>query len=137
MPATARAAVLNNAYVSARLVDTFPLPYGRGMHESVFSGSRLKKHDLRTLDLAKRLLDFGIHSPTIYFPLIVSEAIMAEPTETETKGELDRFCEAMLRIAREAAEDPELVREAPHSTPIRRLDEARANRQPDVRYRPS
>ncbi|NIP82763.1 MAG: aminotransferase class V-fold PLP-dependent enzyme, partial [Gemmatimonadetes bacterium] len=90
VPATARAAVLNNAYVSARLVDTFPLPYGRGMHESVFSGSRLKKHDLRTLDLAKRLLDFGIHAPTVYFPLIVAEAIMTEPTETETKEELDR-----------------------------------------------
>ncbi len=135
IPQTARAAVLNNAYVSARLGATYELPYGRGLHESVFSGSPLKKHGVRTLDVAKRLLDFGMHAPTIYFPLIVAEAIMTEPTETETKQELDRFCEAMLQIASEAASDPELVKNAPYTTPVRRLDEARANRQPDVRYR--
>ncbi len=134
VPDTARAAVLNNAYISARLSSTYDLPYGPGLHESVFSGSFLKQHGVRTLDVAKRLLDFGLHSPTIYFPLIVAEAIMAEPTETETKQELDRFCEVMLQIAQEAADDPDFVKNAPHSTPIRRLDEARANRQPDVRY---
>ncbi len=132
---TAKAAVLNNAYVSARLQDTYELPYGRGLHESVFSGAFLKKHGVRTLDVAKRLLDFGIHAPTVYFPLIVAEAIMTEPTETETKQELDRFCEAMLQIAREATTDPDMVKNAPYTTPVRRLDEARANRQPDVRYR--
>ncbi len=105
------------------------------MHESVFSGSFLKEHGVRTLDVAKRLLDFGIHAPTVYFPLIVPEAIMAEPTETESRQELDRFCDAMLQIAEEAAADPEFVKNAPYTTPVRRLDEARASRQPDVRYR--
>jgi glycine dehydrogenase subunit 2 len=136
VPQTAQAAVLNNAYVSARLGGTYELPYGRGMHESVYSGAALKRYGVRTLDVAKRLLDFGIHSPTVYFPLIVPEAIMTEPTETETKQELDRFCDVMIRIAEEAAKDPELVKNAPYTTPIRRLDEARASRQPDVRYRP-
>jgi glycine dehydrogenase subunit 2 len=131
---TGLAAVLNNAYMSARLEGTYDLPYGRGMHESVFSGAFLKEHGVRTLDVAKRLLDFGIHAPTVYFPLIVAEAIMAEPTETETKEELDRFCDTMLQIAEEAAKDPELVKNAPYTTPVRRLDEARASRQPDVRY---
>ena len=135
IPATARAAVLNNAYVSARLSDTYDLPYGRGLHESVFSGAFLKEYGVRTLDVAKRLLDFGMHPPTIYFPLVVAEAIMAEPTETETRQELDRFCDAMLQIAEEAVNDPDFVKNAPYTTPIRRLDEARANRQPDVRYR--
>ncbi len=134
IPETARVAILNNAYMSARIADTYDLPFGRGMHESVFSGASLKKHGVRTLDVAKRLLDFGMHSPTIYFPLIVAEAIMAEPTETETKEELDRFCDAMLQIAEEAERDPELVTTAPHDTPLRRLDEAQANRQPNVRY---
>jgi glycine dehydrogenase subunit 2 len=133
--ATSLTAILNNAYMSARLAGTYELPYGRGMHESVFSGSFLKPHGIKTLDVAKRLLDFGMHAPTVYFPLIVPEAIMAEPTETETKGELDRFCDAMLQIAGEAAEDPEFVKNAPYTTPVRRLDEARASRQPDVRYR--
>jgi glycine dehydrogenase subunit 2 len=133
---TARVAVLNNAYISARLEATYDLPYGRGMHESVFSGAFLKEYGVRTLDVAKRLLDFGMHSPTIYFPLIVAEAIMAEPTETETKEELDRFCDAMLQIAEEASKDPEFVKNAPYTTPIRRLDEARASRNPDVRYKP-
>jgi glycine dehydrogenase subunit 2 len=132
--ATARTAILNNAYVSARLSGTYDLPYGRGMHESVFSGVSLKEYGVRTLDVAKRLLDFGIHAPTVYFPLIVAEAIMAEPTETETKEELDRFCDAMLQIAEEAAEDPEFVKNAPYTTPVRRLDEAGASRQPNVRY---
>jgi len=135
IPETARASVLNNAYVSARLSDTYELPYGRGLHESVFSGASLKKHGVRTLDVAKRLLDFGIHAPTVYFPLIVAEAIMTEPTETETRQELDRFCDAMLQIAEEAAKDADFVKNAPYATPIRRLDEATASRQLDVRYR--
>ncbi len=135
VPETARAAALNSAYLAARLGDTYELPYGRGMHESVFSGAFLKKHGVRTLDVAKRLLDFGMHAPTIYFPLVVSEAIMTEPTETETKQELDRFCDAMLQIAAEAANDPDFVKNAPYTTPVRRLDEAKANRQPNVRYR--
>ncbi len=127
--------MLNNAYMTARLQGTYDLPYGCGMHESVFSGSFLKQYGVRTLDVAKRLLDFGMHSPTVYFPLIVPEAIMAEPTETETKEELDRFCDAMLQIAEEAAKDPEFVKNAPYTTPVRRLDEAKASRNPDVRYR--
>jgi glycine dehydrogenase subunit 2 len=135
MKDTGYAAVLNNAYVSARLDKIYDLPYGRGLHESVFSGSFLKQHGVRTLDVAKRLLDFGIHAPTVYFPLIVPEAIMAEPTETETKQELDRFCEAMLQIAQEAEKDPEFLKNAPYTTPVRRLDEARASRQPDVRFK--
>jgi len=132
---SARVAILNNAYMSARLEGTYDLPFGRGMHESVFSGSSLKEHGVRTLDIAKRILDFGMHSPTVYFPLIVPEAIMAEPTETETKEELDRFCDALLQIAEEAATDPEFVQKAPYTTPVRRLDEAQASRHPDVRYR--
>jgi glycine dehydrogenase subunit 2 len=131
----AETAVLNAAYLTARLQDAYPLPYGRGMHESVFSGTPFKKHGVRTTDIAKRLLDFGVHAPTIYFPLLVPEAIMVEPTETETKEEIDRFCDAMLAIAREAVEDPERVRSAPHTTPVRRLDEAKASRELDIRWR--
>ncbi len=132
--ASAEAANLNSAYMTARLQEAFPLPYGRGMHESIFSGALLKKHDLRTNDLAKRLLDYGVHAPTIYFPLLVPEAIMVEPTETETKEEIDRFCDAMLAVAREAEEDPERVKSAPHTTPVRRLDEAKASRELVVRF---
>jgi glycine dehydrogenase subunit 2 len=132
---TADAAVLNNAYLSAALAETYPMPYGRGMHESVFSGTALKKaHGVKTMDVAKRLLDYGFHAPTVYFPLNVAEALMTEPTETETRDELDRYAEAMLCIAREAAEDPELVTTAPHLTPVRRLDEARAARELDLRW---
>ncbi len=132
---TADAAVLNNAYLSARLSDTYPLPYGRGMHESVYTATPLKKkHGVKTLDVAKRLLDYGFHAPTVYFPLNVPEALMTEPTETETKDELDRFADALVSIAREAAEDPELVLGAPHTTPVRRLDEGRAGRELDVRW---
>jgi glycine dehydrogenase subunit 2 len=131
----AEAAVLNNAYLSARLESRFPLPYGRGMHESVFSGTELKKRTgVKTLDVAKRLLDYGFHAPTVYFPLIVAEALMTEPTETETKEELDRYADALLSIAAEAESDPELVTGAPHATPVRRLDEGRAGRELDVRW---
>jgi len=100
----------------------------------VFSGNNLKQHGVRTLDVAKRLLDFGLHAPTVYFPLIVPEALMIEPTETESKESLDEFVQAMKQIAEEARTQPEILHNAPHSTPVRRLDEARASRLLDVNY---
>ena len=100
------------------------------MHEFCLSGDRQKKaHGVRTLDIANRLLDYGFHAPTIYFPLIVSEALMIEPTETESKETLDVFAEALLKIAEEAENSPELVLSAPVTTPVKRLDEAQASRQ--------
>ena len=106
------------------------------MHEFVLSGRGLRKHGVKTLDVAKRLLDFGVHAPTVYFPLIVEEALMIEPTETESKETLDQFCDAMIQIAREAESNPELIREAPVTTPVRRLDQTLAARQPRLRWRP-
>jgi glycine cleavage system P protein (glycine dehydrogenase) subunit 2 len=101
----------------------------------VLSARRLKReHAVTALDVAKRLMDYGFHPPTIYFPLIVAEALMVEPTETETKETLDAFCDAMLAIAREAAESPELLKQAPHDRPVQRLDEVRAVKQPIVKY---
>ncbi len=134
--AMSEAAVLNANYVQARLRDAYRLPYDRRcMHEVVFSGSRQKAKGVRTLDIAKRLIDYGFHPPTIYFPLIVDEALMIEPTESESKETLDAFCEAMLAIAREAEESPEVVRAAPTNAPLRRLDEATAARKPVLRWR--
>jgi glycine dehydrogenase subunit 2 len=104
------------------------------MHECVASGTPFKQSGVRTTDIAKRLLDYGFHAPTIYFPLIVPEALMIEPTETATKDELDRFADALLEIAAEAEQNPELVTAAPHTTPVRRLDEAAAARNPNLRY---
>ena len=129
-------AVLNANYVLARLKDAYDLPFDRlCMHEFVVSARSLKKqHGCTALDVAKRLMDYGFHPPTIYFPLIVPEALMIEPTETEAKETLDAFCDAMLAIAREAAEEPELLKEAPHHRPVKRLDEVRAAKQPVVRY---
>ena len=125
------AAILNANYLAAALAGVYPVPYGkRCMHEFVASGEAFKKHGVRTLDIAKRLLDYGFHAPTVYFPLIVPEALMIEPTETESKETLDRFVEVMLRIAREAEENPDLLKNAPHETPVRRLDETTANRHP-------
>ncbi len=131
------AAVLNANYVLARLKEGYELPYDRlCMHEFVLSARRLKRdHGVNALDVAKRLMDFGLHPPTIYFPLVVPEALMIEPTETEAKETLDAFCDAMLRIVREAADDPEAIRTAPHGKPVRRLDEVRAAKNPVVRYR--
>jgi len=130
-------AVLNANYILARLRDLYDLPYDRRcMHEVVFSTRRQRAKGVRALDIAKRLLDYGIHSPTMYFPLIVEEALMIEPTETESKESLDYFIEVMRTIAREAEEEPDRVRNAPHHTPVARLDEARAARQPDLRWRP-
>jgi glycine dehydrogenase subunit 2 len=130
-------AVLNANYLLARLKDTYEAPFDRlCMHEFVLSGRRLKReHGVTTLDVAKRLMDYGFHPPTIYFPLIVPEALMIEPTETEAKETLDAFADAMLQIAREAAGQPELPKEAPHVRPVKRLDEVRAAKQPVVRYR--
>lgn len=130
-------AIINANYLMKILSDYFELPYpGPAMHEFVLSGSRQKDKGVSTADMAKRLLDFGFHAPTIYFPLIVREAIMIEPTETESKETLDQFAECMIQIAREAETDPDLVRNAPHTTPVARLDEARAVKQPDLRYQP-
>jgi len=130
-------AVLNANYLLARLKDAYELPFDRFcMHEFVLSGRRLKReHGVTTLDVAKRLMDYGFHPPTIYFPLIVPEALMVEPTETEAKETLDAFADAMLAIAREAAEQPELLKKAPHARPVKRLDEVRAAKRPIVRYR--
>ena len=134
----AELAVLSANYLRVRLKEAFELPYDRiCMHEFVLSGARQKRESgVRTLDMAKRLLDHGFHPPTVYFPLLVDEALMIEPTETEPLSELDAFAEAMLAIAREAADDPEMVKHAPYTTPVRRLDEAGAARQPDLRWRP-
>jgi glycine dehydrogenase subunit 2 len=105
------------------------------MHEFVLSARNLKReHGITALDVAKRLMDYGIHPPTVYFPLVVPEALMIEPTETEPKERLDDFVDAMRAIAREAAESPEVLKEAPHGRPVRRLDEVRAAKQPVLRY---
>jgi glycine dehydrogenase subunit 2 len=129
-------AVLNANYVLARLKEAYDLPFDRlCMHEFVVSARSLKKqHGCTALDVAKRLMDYGFHPPTIYFPLIVPEALMVEPTETEAKETLDAFCDAMLAIAREAGEEPELLKEAPHHRPVKRLDEVRAAKHPVVKY---
>src|SRR5205807_8000633 len=112
------------------------LPFERlCMHEFVLSARNLKReHGITALDVAKRLMDYGFHPPTIYFPLVVPEALMIEPTETEAKETLDAFCDAMLAIAREAAEQPELLKEAPHGRPVKRLDEVRAAKRAIVKY---
>ena len=130
-------AVVNANYVLARLRGAYRLPYDRPcMHEVVFSGAKQRSESgVKTLDIAKRLIDYGYHPPTIYFPLIVDEALMIEPTESEGMESVDAFCEAMLSIAREAAEDPELVKGAPYTAPLRRLDEATAARKPVLRWR--
>jgi glycine dehydrogenase subunit 2 len=127
------AAVLAANYLKERLKRTYKLPYDRlCKHEFVLSGRGLAE-DIHTLDIAKRLIDYGFHPPTIYFPLIVEEALMIEPTETVSKEELDRFIAALEEIAQEAKARPELLKEAPHNAPVRRLDEVRAARQPVLR----
>jgi glycine dehydrogenase subunit 2 len=133
--AISEAAVLNANYVQARLRDAYELAHDRRcMHEVLFSGRRQKAQGAKTLDIAKRMIDYGYHPPTIYFPLVVDEALMIEPTESESKETLDAFCEAMLAIAREAETQPELLRDAPHDAPLRRLDEATAARKPVLRW---
>lgn len=131
----AECAVINANYVRAGLEGVYDLPYkGRSLHEVVFSGTNLRKYGVKTLDVAKRLLDYGFHAPTVYFPLIVPEALMIEPTETESRESLDAFIAAMKKIAEEASTSPELLRNAPTTTPVRRLDEAKASRELDVCY---
>jgi glycine dehydrogenase subunit 2 len=131
----AESAVLNANYVRAGLDGVYDLPYkGKCLHEVVFSGANLKQYGIKTLDVAKRLLDYGMHAPTIYFPLIVPEALMIEPTETESRESLDGFVAAMRQIADEARTNPDILRQAPVTTPVRRLDEAKASRELDVCY---
>ncbi|HEV7585064.1 MAG TPA: aminomethyl-transferring glycine dehydrogenase subunit GcvPB [Solirubrobacteraceae bacterium] len=136
-------AVLNANYLLARLrekrvAEYLPLAYGElCMHEFVLSGGPMKRElQIKTLDLAKRLLDFGFHPPTVYFPLLVDEALMVEPTETETKETLDAFADAIAEILAEAARDPEMARNAPYTTPVRRLDEVTAAKRPVIRQAP-
>jgi glycine dehydrogenase subunit 2 len=130
------AAVLNANYLLARIRDAYELPFDRlCMHEFVLSARNLKRqHGVSALDVAKRLMDYRFHPPTIYFPLIVPEALMIEPTETESKETLDAFADAMLAIAREAADAQALLKEAPHSRPVQRLDEVKAAKQLVVRH---
>lgn len=128
-------AVINANYMMRSLAPYYDLPYDRHCkHEFVISGRRQKKLGVRTLDIAKRLLDFGFHPPTIYFPLNVEESMMIEPTETESKETLDAFIETMIQIAKEAEENPEIVQEAPHTTVVGRLDETKAARKPILKY---
>ena len=130
-----RDAVINANYIKEKLKQDYHLPYDRTcMHEVVFSGKKQKAKGVHTLDVAKRLIDYGFHPPTIYFPLIVDEALMIEPTETESKRALDSFIDAMKAIAKEASENPEILRTAPHNAPVRRLDEVRAARNPDLEW---
>ncbi|CAI8042818.1 Probable glycine dehydrogenase (decarboxylating) subunit 2 [Geodia barretti] len=134
-----RDAVINANYILSQLKGHYDLPYNRTcMHEVVFSARNLKReHGVSALDVAKRLIDYGIHPPTMYFPLIVEEALMIEPTETESKETLDFFIEVMQAIAQEAQDDPDLLHNAPHDSPNTRLDEARAARRPYLRWRPA
>jgi len=129
-------AVLNANYLMASLKDYFHLPYKCFcMHEFVLSGTKQKQKGVKTLDIAKRLLDFGLHPPTIYFPLIVPEALMIEPTESESKESLDEFIDCMIRIAEEVEKNSEIVKSAPHNTPVLRLDDAKASRELNVRWK--
>lgn len=128
-------AVLNANYMMRKLEKYYELPYKQHcMHEFVLSGKKQKELGVRTLDIAKRLLDYGYHPPTIYFPLIVEEALMIEPTETESKETLDQFIDAMINIAKEAEENPDVVLEAPHNTIVKRMDETTAARKPILSY---
>ncbi len=128
-------AILNANYLMSELKEYYDLPYeGPCMHEFVLSGDRQAKLGVKTLDIAKRLLDYGFHPPTIYFPLIVHEALMIEPTETESVETLNEFRDALIKIDEEARNNPDIVKSAPHNTPVRRLDEARAAKELDVNF---
>lgn len=131
-------AVLNANYIQKRLKDYYHLPYDRPcMHECVFSDKFQARNNITTLDIAKRLIDYGFHPPTIYFPLVVKGAIMIEPTETESKESLDRFIEVMIQISKEADQEPELLRRAPQNVKVKRLDEVLAARRPTLRWKPN
>jgi glycine dehydrogenase subunit 2 len=124
-------AVLNANYLKERLKDIFHLPFDKPcMHECVFTDQNQHPYKVTTLDIAKRLMDYGFHPPTIYFPLVVQGALMMEPTESESKENLDQFIAALKQIAREAETDPQLLRDAPHLTKVRRMDETTAARKP-------
>ncbi|MCL5935314.1 MAG: aminomethyl-transferring glycine dehydrogenase subunit GcvPB, partial [Firmicutes bacterium] len=123
--------------LEARLKGRFNLPYDRiCKHEFVLNSKQQKVHGVHTLDLAKRLLDYGYHPPTVYFPLVVEEALMVEPTETESKDVLDEFVESMLKIAAEVEDNAGLVKSAPHNTVVGRLDETLAARKPVLKWTP-
>jgi len=129
-------AVLNANYLQSLLKEVYELPYDRRCaHEFVLSCRKFGQRS--ALNIAKRLLDYGVHPPTIYFPLIVPEALMIEPTETESKEALDLFASALRSIAQELQEKPDIVKTAPHTTPVRRLDEVVAARKPNLRWTPS
>jgi glycine dehydrogenase subunit 2 len=131
-----KSAILNANYIVQSLKDHYYLRYpGYCMHEGVLSGKNLKESGLRTLDVAKRLLDYGLHAPTIYFPLIVSEALMIEPTDSESKETLDVFIQTMKTILKEAQDNPDLLKNAPHHTPVRRLDEVKAIKELKIRWK--
>jgi len=130
--------VLAANYLRGRVGEAYELPYeGPCKHEFVATAQGIKAATgVRTLDIAKRLIDHGYHPPTIYFPLIVEECLLIEPTETESLETLDAFADALIAVAAEAHEDPALLRTAPHDAPVRRLDETSAARHPDLRWRP-
>ncbi|HNG18808.1 MAG TPA: hypothetical protein PLI59_06505, partial [Candidatus Obscuribacter sp.] len=131
-------AILNANYLKVKLSRNFVVAHSQPcMHEFVLSGVKQKERGVATLNLAKRLLDYGVHAPTVYFPLVVPEAMMIEPTETENKETLDRFAEIMVTIDKEIDENKELVLSAPLKTPVGRLDEATAARKPNLRWTPS
>jgi glycine dehydrogenase subunit 2 len=135
---TTHDAVLNSNYVRKNLEDLYDLPYpSRSLHECVFSDKRQARNGVTTMDIAKRLIDYGFHPYTVAFPLIIRGALMIEPTESESREELDLFIDAMRAIAREAEDNPELVKTAPHTTRVRRLDEVTANRKPVLRWQPA
>jgi len=137
LKAMTEAAVLNANYLRRALAEHYHLPYqSPTLHEVVFDDSRQKPFGVSNIDIAKRLLDYGFHAPTVSFPLIVHGALMIEPTDSESLAELEAFVEAMKAIAQEARENPELLKTAPHTTPVRRLDEVRAARQPILRWYP-
>ena len=128
-------AIINSNYLLSHLKEKYDIPYRKNcMHEFVLSASKFKKNGVRALDIAKALLDMGYHAPTIYFPLIVPECMMIEPTETESKESLDGFIKAMETIAKQAEEDPDLLKDSPYTTPVGRLDEVKANRELNVRW---
>src|SRR6266571_3481400 len=135
LKAVAERAVLNANYLAEKVKGAFPLAFpGRPMHEFVSTAKPLRKHGVRAMDVAKRVIDLGFHPSTVYFPLVVEEAMMVEPTETESRESLDAFADALLQAAREAESDPDLLHEAPVTTPVRRLDEAHAARHLKLRW---
>ena len=135
LKAVSENAIINANYLRVKLREFYDIPYdGACMHEFVMAATRQKKKGVRALDIAKRLLDYGAHAPTVYFPLVIEEAMMVEPTETESKETLDEFIEVLKKIEKEIQESPEKVLEAPHSTPVSRIDEVRAARHPDLKY---